>query len=77
MYRDSVTDFLVLCKPGNPTANATEKRLHTFGRLVECKRLSSSEDAPAGFWRFSAQNRGLVGDVRLKSGEHLLLFLLL
>ena len=30
-----------------------------------------------GFGRSSAQNRGLGGDVRLKSGEHLLVFLLL
>ena len=30
-----------------------------------------------GFGRSSAQNHGLGGDVRLKCGEHLLLFLLL
>ena len=29
-----------------------------------------------GFGRSSAQNRGLGGNVKLKSGEHLLLFLL-
>ena len=62
---------MVLCKPGNnPTANATEG---------DYTQLSSAkwhvEGCPLrrvlqqGLRRSSAQNRGLGGGVRLKSGE--------
>ena len=55
-----------------------------YTHLVNLLRLSSILKVvlfggllQQGFGRSSAQNRGLEGDVRLKSGEHLRLFLLL
>ena len=52
VYRGSAADFLVvLCKPGNPTTNATEgdyTHLDNFFGVVAHRRLTSSEGAPAG-----------------------------
>ena len=88
MYRGSATDFW-LCRGFVQTRESYRKshrKLTThiwsifFGLvLVACRKLSSSEGAPAGegFGRSAEQNRGLGGDIRLKSGPYLLLFLLL
>ena len=48
------------------------RHLVDFHRLsTACRRLSSSEGAPAGFWEvFCAKSRSR-GDVRVKSGEHI------
>ena len=47
----------------------------TFFGLVARRRLSSSEGAPEkGLGRSAEQNRGLGGDIRLKSGPYLVLF---
>ena len=50
----------------------------TFFGLVARRRLSSSEGAPeGGLGKSAEQNRGLGGDIRLKSGPYLVLFVLL
>ena len=49
----------------------------TFFGLVARRRLSSSEGAPIGLRRSAEQNRGLGGDIRLKSGPYLVLLVLL
>ena len=49
----------------------------TFSGLVARRRLSSSEGASEGVGRSAEQNGGLGGDIRLKSGPYLVLFVLL
>ena len=50
MYRGSAADILVvLCKTGNPTANATEDDYTHLDNFYQRRRLSSSEGARAGF----------------------------
>ena len=67
MYRGSTADILVvLCKPGNPTANATEDNYTHFDNFLRLSPLRRVLEQ--GFRRSSAQNRGLGGDVTLKSG---------
>ena len=71
-YRGSAADFLVvLWKPGNPTTSATEgdyTHLDNFLRLSSMSKVVLFEGCSSSFGGSSAQNRGLGGDVRLKSG---------
>ena len=62
-----------------PAAKATEIRLHTFSQFslatLHVQGCRIRRGLQQDFARFAPQSRGLGGDVRLKSGEHMSMFL--
>ena len=78
MYRGSAVNALVVLgiPPQMPQKRSRHMQTIFFG-LVARRRLSSSEVLQKGLGRSAEENRGLGGDIRLKSGPYLILFVLL